>query len=302
SGLDKFLMGNAAALLPADVLVFAGVATAILLCVTAFYKELVVFSFDETYAASVGMNVRGVSLLLMTLIVIAVVSGIQAVGVVMMAALLITPAATARYWTDSLRVMIAVGCLASSLAATGGVLLSALLPSVPAGAAIVLCGAVVFFLSMLVAPNRGVLARLMRNRRYARNMLDDNILKAMYQLRETEQPELLLVNTAADILAKRSVAHAGFIRGMKRLERERYVLRHRSGWSMTPEGVRRGARITRLHRLWEVYLSEHLNIAPDHVHDDAESVEHIITPDIEQRLQEFLDYPKRDPHQKHIPY
>ena len=74
-----------------------------------------------------------------------------------------------------------------------------------------------------------------------------------------------------------------------------------TGWQFTIKGYERGARITRLHRLWELYLNEYVRVAPDHVHEDAEAIEHVITPDIEEKLQELMKYPESDPHKSQIP-
>ena len=64
----------------------------------------------------------------------------------------------------------------------------------------------------------------------------------------------------------------------------------------------KGQRVVKLHRLWEVYLTKYLRIAPDHVHEDADTIEHILTPELEARLEKLLDYPSLDPHKSEIPY
>ena len=91
-------------------------------------------------------------------------------------------------------------------------------------------------------------------------------------------------------------------RSLKRLSTKGYTEELASGWSLTPEGMRKGQRIVRLHRLWELYLTTKMNIAPDHVHDDADTVEHLITPELEAELERQLDYPDADPHASRIPY
>ena len=58
----------------------------------------------------------------------------------------------------------------------------------------------------------------------------------------------------------------------------------------------------KLHRLWELYLSRYMKIAPDHVHEDAETIEHVITPALEAELERLMDYPELDPHDSKIPY
>ena len=71
---------------------------------------------------------------------------------------------------------------------------------------------------------------------------------------------------------------------------------------MTKSGLIEAKRIIRLHRLWEMYLNKKLKLAPDHVHNDAEAIEHIITPEVERLLEKELNYPTKDPHQSNIPY
>jgi len=73
-------------------------------------------------------------------------------------------------------------------------------------------------------------------------------------------------------------------------------------WTLTKEGKDKGQRTVKLHRLWELYLTEYLHIAPDHVHEDADTIEHIITPELEARLEKLLEFPELDPHKSKIPY
>lgn len=81
-----------------------------------------------------------------------------------------------------------------------------------------------------------------------------------------------------------------------------FIKKENGHWSLTKQGENKGRRIVKLHRLWEVYLTEYLRIAPDHVHEDADNIEHILTPELEKRLENLLNYPKSDPHESSIPY
>ena len=108
AGLDKFLFGKAASLTKDDVYVFGTIAAILILVVILFYKEFKLISFNPDYAKVIGLPVRFLEFMLATITVLAVAVGIQAVGVVLMAALLITPASGARFWTDKLGVMILI--------------------------------------------------------------------------------------------------------------------------------------------------------------------------------------------------
>lgn len=236
-----------------------------------------------------------------TMLVLAVVVGIQAVGVVLMAAMLITPAAAARYWTDRLTVMLLLASIFGAVAGYGGAFVSYVAPRMPTGPWIVTAGTLIFLISLLAAPRRGVVARILRSRRNSRKTLEENILKTLYQLGE-EQGGMFSIRTAADVASRRRIPTPQAVRGLGLLRRSGFIEQAQGGWKLTQEGEKQGRRVTRLHRLWEVYLTEQVSIAPDHVHDDAESIEHVLTPELELQLEALLNRPSSDPHQRAIPY
>src|SRR5690606_16013076 len=138
--------------------------------------------FDQAYARTIGFPVRGLELLLTTLTVFAVVVGIQAVGVVLMAAMLITPAAAARFWTENLKVMLVLAALIGAFSGIAGAFVSYTAPSMPTGPWIVLIVSMIAILSFALAPGRGWVARILRQRRNKTRILEENLLKLLYQL------------------------------------------------------------------------------------------------------------------------
>lgn len=300
SGLDKFLFGKAASLVGEDLIVFSAVAIVLLITTVLFYKELKLLCFDEVYTKSIGFPVRSLELLLTTLTVFAVVVGIQAVGVVLMAAMLITPAAAARFWTERLGVMLVLSALIGAFSGVAGAFVSYTAPAMPTGPWIVLIVSMIAILSFAFAPKRGWVARLLRQRRNKMQILEENLLKLLYQLGE-EHEDYFSNRTLESILERRNFPKRQALAGLAKLKRQSYIQRHPDGWSLTIEGEARGKRVVRLHRLWELYLTQYLQLATDHVHEDAETIEHIITPELEKRLMEELNYPALDPHQTKIP-
>lgn len=137
----------------------------------------------------------------------------------------------------------------------------------------------------------------MRNKR---QFADENVLKSLYQLGENGK-DFLCERTIKQILGRREFDTKTLKASLRRLCRQGYLKKTVEGWQFTTEGFEKGKRITKLHRLWELYLTEILRLAPDHVHDDAETMEHIITPELEKRLEERLKFPKVDPHNTEIP-
>ncbi|MDX5348158.1 MAG: metal ABC transporter permease [Hymenobacteraceae bacterium] len=300
SGLDKFLFGQAASLIGTDVIIFGAVSVLLLVFITLFYKEFKLLCFDQSYASSIGFPVRGLELLLTTLTVFAVVVGIQAVGVVLMAAMLITPAAAARFWTDKLLVMIILAAVIGAFSGLAGAFVSYTAPAMPTGPWIVLIVSMIAILSFALAPKRGWVARLLRQYRNRRHMLEENILKALYHLGEKEQ-DFFSPRSTSEISAKRKIPRQTLQVGLRALKRKGYLSYRNGAWVLTPEGKAKGQRVVRLHRLWELYLTKYLHIASDHVHEDAETMEHVLTPELEKKLMEQLGNPQLDPHNEIIP-
>lgn len=302
SGLDKFLFGQAASLLPEDVAVFGSVSVLLIVVIILFFKEFKLLSFDPDFAKALGFPVRLLEMALTTMIVFAVVVGIQAVGVVLMAAMLITPAAAARYWTERLPVMILLAALFGAISGYAGAFVSYIAPNMPTGPWIVTAITMIFCVSLLFAPRRGALSRLRRHRGNRQRMLEENLLKAFHHLGERDG-DRFRPRTMEEIQSKRNIPDAPLRRALRRLRKHGYLSPvEGGGWKLTPEGSRQGERVTRLHRLWEVYLTDYVQIAPDHVHDDAESIEHVLTPELEEELERLLNRPTSDPHERTIPY
>lgn len=154
AGIDRFIFGQAATIVAADVRAMAVVAALALVVMLATYKELKLVAFDPGFARSVGYPVRRIDLLFTALFVAAIVIGIQTVGVVLMAAMLITPAAAARQWTQRLAPMIVLAATLGAVAGVSGSLVSATAPDLPTGPVIVLVATAAFLVSAAVGPHR----------------------------------------------------------------------------------------------------------------------------------------------------
>ena len=301
AGLDHFLFGNAADLLPADLVQISVIAGVISIAVILLFKEFTLISFDRDFAVSSGLPVKFLEVLLAILTVMAIAVGIQAVGVVLMAAMLITPIAAGRIWTDNLKKMIMVGSLVAVIGAVIGTYISSTYPNMPAGPWIIVGVSMIAFISLLFAPKKGFISRYYKRYLFRRKMLTENILKLFYHLGEANG-SVFGFRTRDELLQRRSIPDRQLDRGLRFLKRKDLVLVEGGKMQLSKEGAKIAGRIVRVHRLWEIYLSEFLRIQPDHVHDDAEAIEHIITPELELELEKLLKTPKEDPHGKSIPY
>lgn len=301
AGLDHFLFGKAAALVGNDLIVFSIVAIILIVMTILFLKEFELVVFDRNYALSLGFPVKRIELLMTSMIVLAVVIGIQAVGVVLMAAVLITPAAVARFWTTSIRAMLVVAATVGAFSGLAGAYISYTAPSMPTGPWIVIIVSTLALLSFFLAPRKGILNRHFKQKRFQRTIQDENVLKALYQLGE-ENKNFYLQRYIDEIIRKRKLHPQRLMASLHRLFAQGYVERSGKLWGLTEEGKARAQRIVKIHRLWELYLTTHVNIAPDHVHEDADTIEHFLTPELEADLERILNYPKVDPHKTTIPY
>ncbi len=306
SGLDKFLFGQAASLTARDVRTMAALAAALGAAVALLFKEFKIVAFDRAYAASMGLPVRPLEFLLTSLIVLAVVIGLEAVGVVLMSAMLIAPAAAARQWTDRLDRMVALAAAFGGAAGLAGAGLSTIErqgASLPTGPLMVGAAAAIFAASLLFAPGRGVVARIVRLARVRARVRRENVLKTLYALCE-QAGAAAAAGTRFPIerlLERRRMPPAALRREIARLARAGLVARADGAVALTAAGLEEARRVVRSHRLWEMYLVHRAAIAPDHVHRDADEIEHILTPEIVRELEERLARPARDPHGRAIP-
>ncbi|MFK7953075.1 MAG: iron chelate uptake ABC transporter family permease subunit [Ekhidna sp.] len=300
SGLDTFLFGKAAALVGTDLLAFSTIAIIVLVTVFFFYKEFKLISFDPQFAKVIGLPIKRLEMILTSITVLAVVTGIQAVGVVLMAAMLITPAAAARFWTNELYKMLILTSIFGAFSGVSGAFISYSAPSMPTGPWMVMILSIIALFSFFFAPNKGILIRQWKRFKIQKQLLEENLLKAFYRIGENASDHDMAVERS-DIRLIRNFAPTQLTKGLKKLKRNGYVEQNGESWKLSNEGFEKGKRITRLHRLWELYLTKYLRIAPDHVHEDADTIEHVITPELEARLEKLLEYPTSDPHSSEIP-
>jgi len=165
AGLNHYLLGQAATLLDRDVIIIGIFGAAALGLTLLFWKEFKLLSFDRDFGASLGFPMQALEILITLLLVTAIVIGLQAVGVILMSAMLVAPAVAARQWTDRLGVMVVLSALYGATAGVAGTVISGLGAGISTGPLIVLCISVIALLSLLLAPNRGLGWRWLRQRR-----------------------------------------------------------------------------------------------------------------------------------------
>jgi len=182
AGLNSYLFGQAATLLVADVITMAVFGGGALLLLVLFWKEFKLLSFDRDYGSSLGFPMTTLDLLLTTLLVIGIVIGLQAVGVVLMSALIVAPAAAARQWTDRLSVMLVVASVFGAIAGVAGALISSLGSGLSTGPVVVLVISLIVLGSLFFGASRGLAWVWLRQRRNRRRLQTQSVLTNLYGL------------------------------------------------------------------------------------------------------------------------
>ncbi len=302
AGVMNFLFGNIGAINTADLRMMM-LATG-LLCIVVFVlkRPLLVMSFDEGFSRGLGYPVRFLNAVFYFLLTFSVVVGLQAVGVVLVSAMLITPAASAYLLTDRFGKMLVLSMAFGVFSGVVGGLVSASVNGMPTGPVITLAATLVFALTYFLAPQHGVLAKVLRRGRRRRRVYRENTLKAIYQIQEAsgfshEDVDLI------DLAQKRRNTEDHARKECAALLRHDFIELSADGQAvrLTTSGWRRAMEMVRNHRLWELYLTNEANYADDHVHEDAEKIEHILGANTVKQLEQDLDFPELDPHGKPIP-
>lgn len=291
AGLESFIYGKTASLLAQDMYFIGGVALLIMLSCVALLKEFTLLSFDSAFAGAQGWPVHWLDVYMLGLVALVTVIGLQAVGLVLMIALLVIPAAAARFWTEDLKRM---SVLAAGIGAVSGLVgggLSGLVAKLPAGAIIVLVAGVAFLFSLTFGTARGILRRLWEQHTTRRRVERQNLLRAFYEYAETHHEEgarpylsfgqLLMLRgwTAGGLRsALRSALRAGIATKQPDI----------AAWRLTEDGFAAARRVVRNHRLWELYLINHAETAPGQVDREADRVEHVLDQALLFRLEQLL--------------
>ena len=301
AGLESYIYGKTASILYQDFILI--LTTSLIsggICILLL-KEFTLLCFDENFGAASGWPMMRLDILLLAVVTVVTVAGLQSVGLILMIALFIIPAAAARFWAKRLVNMMVLASVIGFISGWIGGGLSALYTKLPAGAVIVLVAAFFFLISMFFAPARGIFPRSRRRHLLNIKVGEQHILRGIYELLEEEaksddeqhQEAFKRVRNEnisfLELLEKRSWNPQELGKLLSRGYRKGYIEQAKGeNLRLTEEGFGKASRITRNHRLWEVYLVTHADIAPSHVDRDADMIEHVLDADLVARLEEEL--------------
>ena len=173
AGLSKFIFGQAATILARDVYITSAAALIIIVLTALFWKELKLISFDVEYAKTLQIPVTFTLILYRSLLIMTIIIGIQSVGNILISSLLIAPAVGARQWTNKLGTMCILAGFFGMVSAIGGTIWSTSVQKLPTGPAIIVILSVIVLLSLIFAPNRGILWQYRKNKQSKRALLSE---------------------------------------------------------------------------------------------------------------------------------
>lgn len=238
AGLDKYLFGQAATLVESDVLLMVVVTSLCLFVLLLFWKEFKILLFDKDFAKSIGFNTKTIDILITSFIVLAIVLGLQTVGVVLMSAMLLAPAAAARQWTNSLGLMVFLAALFGAFSGVFGTAISATQNNLSTGPVIVIVASIFVMISFIFSPNRGLLFRQIRLIKNRRDLELHKTLSFMFHIAKTHED--ISHPHAIKILNN----FQGFTKGtLKKLVNKNYVVLQGNMWSLTNEGFQKAANL-----------------------------------------------------------
>jgi manganese/zinc/iron transport system permease protein len=298
AGLSHFIYGKAAAMTAGDARLILFASLLVALVCAALFKEFKLLCFDVGYARTQGWPTIALDLALMGLVVAVTVIGLQAVGLLLVVAMLIIPAAAARFWSHRLGATVLLATVIGAASGLVGVAASALFPKLPAGAVIVLAAVFCFTVSFVFGAERGLCKRWFEQRHVRQRVARQHLLRAIYEWCEARLPSagrdpISLLDCAVPLaelqrLNDWSEARLQHLLRLGFAERLVSWNSSRDAVQLTAQGKIEARRVTRNHRLWETYLLHYADVAPQHIHHNADQIEHVIEPNIVNELEELL--------------
>ena len=294
--LSSYLFGDVLGVSTGDITLSLIIMVVIILCILLFYKQLLLTSFDPTMALTIGISTTLVHYMLMTLLSMSIVAGLQSVGVILIIAMLITPPATAYLLSNNLKKILFLSPMFGTISAVAGLYLSYHF-NFASGASIVLVAVALFLLAFLFSPKEGVVTRLFRRRAATKLVLIEDVIKLSFRFTE-EKDKTGLTDRIANELG---ISNSRVESAIRILINKGLIQKTNGSYLLTEDGRKYATRLIRTHRLWETYITREKVTDMEHVHPEAEKVEHVLTEDMVNELDEELGYPEKDPHGSDIP-
>lgn len=296
AGVETYLYGSATSIQRNDVILSAGMSLFLILSIFLFYRPFLLMSFDPGYAKQKGFRAGMYESLYYGLVLLVCMLGVRVLGVLLMLALLLVPAASMRFWTQSFKVMLWGASLLGAFSAILGTISSAYFEGMPSGPLIVICAVMIFFISFLFAPARGFFWLKISRQKQNRKIEKEHLLRFWFEYLEKRNGKTLKHDymreeclTSVEILRWEDSSSKKLLKMLERLVSEGLLVkRGEDRFSLSDIGVMEAERVVRQHRLWEMFLLKHADIAPSMIDRSADRIEHVIDQKIVRELERLL--------------
>lgn len=292
--LKDFLFGNVLTVSPEDLLLSGIVCLYTLSMVLVFYRYLFVTTFQPVIAQSMGVSVKAVHYMLMFLLSFAVVSSLRTVGVILVVAMLITPASTALLWSNRLPTVLWISVFIGAFASFAGLVLSVLLDTTPGPLMVVVSG-IIYLAAAFMAPQKGIFRKWIARKQQASKILEEDMIKYLSKNSDNSRDNIKNMIEAlgiSDHQCRKQIA---------KMKKSGILTQNTEKLQLSMKGKEMGDQLVRAHRLWEAYQVNKLGMDTEQIHDEAERLEHVLTQDILDEVDEKLGFPTTDPHGSPIP-
>lgn len=292
--LKDFLFGNVLGISNEDIYLTLGIAVYTIVCIVLFYRYLFITTFQPTIAETMGISAKTIHYFLMVLLSFAIVASLRTVGVILVVAMLITPAATALLLSDRLKTVLVISGLIGILSAVLGLFFSILFDTTP-GPAMTICATIFYFLAVLFSPTQGLLFKFNQNRIEGKRIIREDILRQVVK----KMPSLGMSKAE---LSERLSLKESVIEKYVTLMAKSKLLAYESGKIiLTTAGIDKAEQLVRAHRLWETYQVKKMGLGSDQIHNEADQIEHFLSEELLDEIDKELGFPTKDPHDSPIP-
>ena len=282
------------------------------ICIAVFFKQWQLSTFDPLLSQAQGISPTLFHYMLASLVAVTCIASFEAVGNILVVAMLVVPAATAFLLCKQLHTMILVSVVIGTASAITGHMLAISVPvafgfkSVNSAAMMAVASGIFLVIAVIASPKAGVLVRLIEQRTVARKIIGEDILALLYRHSERSMENNNILENRS-VLAKRDIAVQLKITLQRlssvtsQLVRNGWVSMTQTSVALTDKGHRVAQNLIRSHRLWEQYLSVEVNASDARLHAQAESLEHFTNSSMRDKLDAETGQSMLDPHGRSIP-
>ena len=291
--LKDHLFGTTMGIGNDDVYLIFAICIYVIISVIFFYRYLFITTFQPVIAKTMGISVKMIHYFFMLLVSIVIVASIRAVGIILVVAMLITPASTALLLSNNLRNVLIISSLVGLFSSVLGMIIAIQIHTTP-GPLMAVVAASFYVLAVFFAPGKGLVFKTLRDRSLRKKIYLEDTLKQAFRLQQKG-------NLTFKNLQEQLGYNTNLLKNNLNKMAKQNIVQLSPQLALTQTGQNQANKLVRAHRLWETYLVNEMGLSAEQIHEDAEKYEHLLTDDMLDEVDAKLGYPKEDPHGSPIP-